>query len=746
MTIKELFKALGKASISLSAKCSINSKGELLLYGLIGDWWEGLDALSIVRELERLDGDEIVVRIFSEGGNVMEGLAMYNALKNSGKRIIVHNDGVAASMACAVAMAGDVVHTPSNALFMLHKPWAGTSGNANDFRSAAEELDAIEQSYLQLHANKTGKSVEEIAALIADGQNHFFRGQEAIDYGLADVLTDPVAVAASANFQSLGIPANLANGLFSNPVSQPAAAAAQRQPEHTMFKINAKTTGGSKWAAKILSALKAKHSDVEGAVADLSQHIGAQAEALLTGESEASDDQLKAMAKGLNVELETRQPEPSPAPATTSPDARGSIDAVAQERDRVKGLRQVVAQANLGDEHLTQWIDNGVLVADARAQALEVVAQRDATNLPGSTRVRTVTGDTTALRGAVANALLARAVPGKYKHTEASAEFRGMSFLETMKACIEAGGGSTRGKSFNDIMAMGFHHTSDFPGILADVANKELRRAYAERPRTFTQIGTQTTASDFKAKHSLQIGGGTGLKKVAENGEFKRGTVSESDESYKLDTYGVIYALSRQTIKNDDLGAFTRFIQNAGSQAARMESSIFWSLITSNPNMADGNAFFHSSHNNLASGSATIDGALSAMRALMRKQKGLDKEPLDLSPAFLAVGSDRETEGQKMLTAIQATTTGDVNVFSNSMSLVVEPRLDGFTNNPFYLFASPMDIACIEYAYLDGEEEPYLETREGFDVDGMEIKIRHDFGAGIVDHRGAVKNPGASGS
>ena len=87
-------------------------------------------------------------------------------------------------MGAGVAMAGDVVYIPTNAMMMLHKPSLdGVGGNESDLRDLADGLAKFEQSYAQIHADKTGKTVDEIKALIADGKNHFFEGQEPVDYG-----------------------------------------------------------------------------------------------------------------------------------------------------------------------------------------------------------------------------------------------------------------------------------------------------------------------------------------------------------------------------------------------------------------------------------------------------------------------------------------------------------------------------------------------------------------------------------
>jgi hypothetical protein len=129
----------------------------------------------------------------------------------------------------------------------------------------------------------------------------------------------------------------------------------------------------------------------------------------------------------------------------------------------------------------------------------------------------------------------------------------------------------------------------------------------------------------------------------------------------------------------------------------------------------------------------------------MRKQKSLtakaaDAEPLNLAPRYLVVSPDKEIEAAKMLTAVLATQTSNVNVFAGTLELIVEARITG---NTWYLSADPALIDTIEYAYLEGEEGLYTEQRIGFEVDGIEIKGRVDFAAKAIDWRGLFMNPGA---
>ncbi len=186
----------------------------------------------------------------------------------------------------------------------------------------------------------------------------------------------------------------------------------------------------------------------------------------------------------------------------------------------------------------------------------------------------------------------------------------------------------------------------------------------------------------------------------------------------------------RQTLINDDLDAFTRIPAMYGNSIAQLESDVVWGIITSNPAMADGNALFHTTHKNLAgTGAALAVDAVGAARAAMAKQTGLDKKTvLNVRPAFLIV---------------PAATSSVVPQSIRTLAPISEPRLDAASETAWYLAASPNQIDTIEYAYLEGQQGAYIETRNGFDVDGVEIKCRLDFGAKAIDWRGLYKNPGA---
>jgi hypothetical protein len=290
----------------------------------------------------------------------------------------------------------------------------------------------------------------------------------------------------------------------------------------------------------------------------------------------------------------------------------------------------------------------------------------------------------------------------------------------------------------------GLHTTSDFPEILANVAGKTLRRAYEAAPQTFRPIVREVEVADFKEVSRVQLGDAPSLEKVNEHGEFKRGTIGEGAEKYKVETYGKVIGITRQTLINDDLDAFTRVPTLFGRAAADLESDLVWGIMIQNPKMADGVDLFHGTHENLGSAAAIGETSLTAMRAAMRKQKGLNGRLLNLMPAYLMVPAVLETEAKKFLNReILANKAQDVNVFAGSMELIVEPRLDEGSLTAWYTAASTGQIDIIELAYLQGQRGVFLQSREGFDVDGLEIKARLDVAAKAIDFRGLFKNPGA---
>jgi len=271
--------------------------------------------------------------------------------------------------------------------------------------------------------------------------------------------------------------------------------------------------------------------------------------------------------------------------------------------------------------------------------------------------------------------------------------------------------------------------------------------AYQAAQSPLKRLARQALANDFRTMSRLKLGEVGALQKVTEAGEIKSTTRGEAAESYALDTYGSMFALSRKAIVNDDLGAFRDWGIAAGRAAAETEAALLWTLISQSsgagPVMGeDGKRLFHADHGNLAaSGAALGEAPLSAARLALRTMKGLDgKTPITATPKFLLVGPALETSAEKLLATISPATSSDVNPFAGKLELLVEPRITG---NAWYVFTDPAQLAVLEYAYLSSAQGPQIASREGWDVLGMEFRVTLDFGSGAIDWRGAYRNAGA---
>lgn len=427
-----------------------------------------------------------------------------------------------------------------------------------------------------------------------------------------------------------------------------------------------------------------------------------------------------------------------------SPEVRDAI--VAGERQRASDIRTAVRAAGLDESIAVSLIDGGISIDAARATILEKLAERTAAQqVTSRADIVTVRDETETRRTMMSEAILHR-YDSKQQLSEGARQYRGMSLIELARDCLEAQGIRTRGMDRMAIAGRAFEGLSDFPAILANVANKTLRQAYLAAPRTFTVWAKPSTNPDFKQISRTALSDAPSLEIISDNGEFKRGSFTDGKETYQLATFGKVVGISRQAIINDDLNAFTRIPSLMAAASANLESDTVYSILTTNaPLINDNVALFHATHKNLAGTAAAIAvPSLGAARSAMRIQKTPQGAVTNLVPKYLIVPSALELVANQYTSQnYVATKQGDYNPFSGSLTPVVEGRLDANSATAWYLAADNSLIDTVEYCYLEGQEGAYLETKLGFDVDGMEIKVRLDFAAKALDFRGLYKNAGA---
>jgi len=172
---------------------------EIFIYDEIGGW--GIWASELIAQLAAIDAPRIKVRIFSPGGFVDEGVAIFNALRKHDAAIDVEIDSLAASIASVVAMAGDTITIAENARMMIHDPWGAAIGTAEDMRKSADVMDIYRDSIVSTYAARTGLPRAEIEDLMA--AETWFTAEAAVEKGLADSI-DSIAPAPQAQNRFAG--------------------------------------------------------------------------------------------------------------------------------------------------------------------------------------------------------------------------------------------------------------------------------------------------------------------------------------------------------------------------------------------------------------------------------------------------------------------------------------------------------------------------------------------------------------
>lgn len=681
---------MSAAEVGQNATNYINANGELMLYGVIGDWWDGNDALSVVSQLENSNphGD-LHVRIHSEGGSFLDGLAIYNALKQSDRRVVVTIDGMALSMATIIALAGDEVRMPRNAFQFLHLAESGISGNSNDLHAAAETLEQFSQQAASIYSAHSNLSEEEALALMQS--NTWLNAEQCLAHGLIDSILDPVE--AVAHYMDFG---------------------EREVPKGVMAMMQLPLTA---------------------------------APAALPEENQAEEDPVDPVRMSAGQNPAT----PTPAAAVvTDPAADAAMreDGITAERGRQTELRTLATMHKVDAVVMQQWIDDGTTIEAARTATLKLNEQNDKDNIPAG-RAAVVTNDGRAQMSAdVSAAILHRCAPGA-NAIEGTNEFAHMSLIDVSRQILMHNSVSTAGMSPHQIAGAVLHSTSDLPNIFADVANNELARGYQARQRSFTQIASRRNMRNFNTQNITRMSDAPGLLGKGENGEYQLGHLKDSKETITLQTKGRIIRISREMIVNDDMDAFSRLPMMMGAQGALNENRMVYGLLTDNKQMGeDGVALFHANHGNLITGAASFDVALlSKMRKLLRLQKSFAAKgeagyALNTPLGTVVVPAALETDAQKIVASIVAASAGNVNPFTG-LNIIAEAELDSHSSVASYGIGDPNLVDGLIYGYLEGEEGVYIDSQVDFKSDGLDLKVRHDFAASVADYRGLVKHAGA---
>ncbi|WP_342106304.1 ClpP-like prohead protease/major capsid protein fusion protein [Methylobacterium sp. SI9] len=703
---------------------SLVSNGELILYGVINPndmSGEGIRAIDVIDSLVQLSAaPQVKVRINSPGGSCIEGLAIYNALRGCGKPVVTQVDGIAASAASVVMLAGDTRLIAESASVMIHDPWGMAIGTSDELRASADECDRQKQIVIDLYVARTGQDAETISAMMA--AETYMSASDAIDNGFATALAPEMRVAACAKLN----PESMAKLLLAKP-SVRAEAPAQAAPA----------------ATPAAPAAQSKEPPMTQSAAS-----GATG-----GHASAAPAHQSAPAT----------PPATPAPGATPPHVPTPGESVAmrlqaaqEERERVQGIHQAVRSARLGTDLADMLIAQGVQLSDARTTILDKwsearskeegfgtsVEMRGHISVEKDAEERWAEGAT---QGLMMRAGLTR--------PDRSNEFYGLTLSELARSSLHIRNQKTGnldrmtmvGRAFTvRSEGPGYNSTSDFPSILQNVAYKAMMKGYTEVEETFEQWTGKGVLTDFRPAYRVDSGLFPSLDKVEEGAEYKYGTVTDNGTMVVLATYGKLFAITRQAIINDDLHYFNQIPLKMGRAAKRTIGNLVYAILNTNPAMQDGAPLFSAGHGNLAAaGGLPSASAIGAARSAMARQKddaGIGTG-VGIRPKFILTSPELFDITTTVLKAEYL--TSDAGLQPNYVQNAATPIWDGrISAGPWFLAADPAVTDTIEVDYLDGVEEPFMDEKQGWSVDGVEYKVRIDAGVKALHWRGLYKNGG----
>ena len=467
--------------------------------------------------------------------------------------------------------------------------------------------------------------------------------------------------------------------------------------------------------------------------ADATVGVGRSAEEIHTSIDTQEDNTRMDQEKNLEVQ------EVKSEPVNTGITQEDLQKAMEQERKRTSEITAMFRDFDV--EGADEAIVLGKSVEEARAMVMDQLRARNA-----GVSVKMGEAESDKFRAAAQDAVLMAAGIPVAEPAAGAQELRGYSMIEMARESLRRESGST--VNFGDNMELAraaINSTSTFPAIMSNLANKSVMVGFNEAETTYQIWAGKGSNRDFKEAARVALSEAGNLELVPEGGQFKQDSFGEASARTKVATYGKLFSLTRQAIINDDLGLFSKIATKYGSAAKRLVNKMVYAQLTGNVKMQDNVALFDSKHGNVAAtGEALSVKAIAKAITAMRRQKGITGEAtLNITPKYLVVPPELEVTAYQIVNstaAVDGVNSGVVNPYKGRFIVVADAELTD--PDAWYLVADATQHDTIEVTYLNGVETPRLETRQGFDVDGIEYKVAFDCGVSALDFRGLYKNAG----
>jgi ATP-dependent protease ClpP protease subunit len=679
----------------IKVRARANGAAEVEIYAPIGENWygDGLTAKRFRDDLKALGNvTDITVRINSPGGEVFDGFSIYNALKDHPAKVTVHVDGLAASIASVIAMAGDEVYMGDGAMFMVHSPWTIALGDADDMRQTAEMLDKISVGLVDAYVAGTGQDRAVVEGWM-QGETWFTRA-EAIVAGLAREKVSPdedsdhpaadmwgrMKQSASASFRAFAMTR------VSNPprttAASPQSAAAGEIPPTENLTMTPEELAAKAAADKALVDDKTRRDAIRARFG----RFGDQHRALLdTCLDEVSCSAEVAASRLLDA-----------IGSGAEPLAR-HVELVADSRDKFLAGAQAALASRAG------------------------VAPKDAGNEYNGQSLVDLASKSLALAGISTRGLTKDGIARKALASHTSSDFPNL--LSVTAGKILRGAYETFPKTWEAWCAKGsvsdfkIHpriQLGSFSGLATIVEGGEYTYGTIAESYENAQALTKGKAISFTRQMLVND----------DLGGFNRRAQLMGDaaaRSVNTDVYTLLTSASGLGPTSTDTGTFfnATAVTTAGGHA-----------------------------NYTSSGTAMTVASLGVGRVAMQKQKdaGLNTV-LNLQPSILLTSVGKEDVARTLIaseTDPSSSNSKVPNIYKNRFQVVADPFIDTVYANSWYLMVAPNSpAAAFEVVFLDGNEMPFIDDEVDFDTDALKFKIRLDYGVAIGDWRGAYRNLGA---
>lgn len=668
---------------SIRAKAQNNA--EVFIYGDIGESWDGetVAARQFVKDLAAVDAANMDVHINSLGGSVQDGLAIFNALRRHAANVTVYVDGLAASIASLIAMAGEQVVMAENAMLMIHAPWTVAGGNAAGLRDIADTLDKWAGAMANSYVRAGGLNYDQALALLTDGVDHWYSAEEAIAAGLADQVVAAMPLAASLNQTRFTPPAAAAA-----PTKEPKMAEKPNTPAAEPIQPAAPAQPSAQATADALAALNAQAAAEEALAKEHLRRGEIRAVFAPFAKTPSVEAMMNQYLDNPKISIEAARANLLQTLSRNSePLGGGLVMTVEDEGDKFRMAvgSGLMIRAGLVPNDASNEYRGYSLLELARAQL-----RRANISTKGMDKMTVVAAAFTHSSSDFANILADVANKSMLKgYSEADETFPMWTSVGTLP----------------DFKTAKRVDLNTFPAL--PVVKEGAEYKYVDVADRAETIALATYGSLFSITRQAIINDDLNAFTRVPN---KMGRAA-------IRTVGnLVYAiLTGNPNMSDGVALFASGHNNLVGTGTVLSSAAVDALAAMIAKQIDATG------NTLNINMANL--------IVPRVLKGL---AMQIANSEFEVGNSSSTKNNTI-----------PNQVRGAFEVIADARLDSSSLTAWYGAASPVVNDTIEVAYLDGNQAPTLEQQGGWTVDGVEFKVRIDAGVSPLDFRGLAKNPGA---